>query len=315
MKPALRNFWSSPAVVPSCYTESDPALTGDASNMYLAFQKKGTNQLDMARYEKSGRDWIWTGPVYTGQTSNFGPALTVHNGAVYMVWLSTDSTSHFSYGRLQDDGTFTFDGFVSDAVSIEAPTCASWNGALWVGYIDKDTRQIISTSLNGSKWSTPSEVHNQLSQDGPVFCTADNKLYLFHRGKTSEDIHYSARSTNQSDWPENEVVDDAISQERPGAGLFGNFLVMVHNGKKDPHIWWHYLDLGANVWHHMGLCGGEIDVGPITIEPRHLETNKAPALWLRSDDSGVEKGRLMMVYANVTDGSNQLAFSFLSEIG
>jgi hypothetical protein len=42
--------------------------------------------------------------------------------------------------------------------------------------------------------------------------------------------------------------------------------------------------------------------------PRHLETDNAPALWFLADS-----GKLMMVYSNTTD-SDQIAYSFLSEI-
>lgn len=308
------NVWKAPTPIANAYTDEEPALTGDGTNLYLAFKKLNTRNLYLSKFS----DDAWSNPVQTNISTDESPALAWTGSALYMFWQSWDgkkTNKHIDFGLVNTQtGNVTNTGQVNGAKSGNGPGAVWWNSQLNVAHTGDVSSSIYydqGTVGSGVSWFE-CEPKNKKSKKQPALAAAGNTLYMFHTGEgtKSKDVMLGTHGSGSGckDWSDDNSVPDAKTKATPGAaGWLSQYIVLSHNGEDENHLLWHYLDIANNVWHNQGTIGNIL---------REVKSKYAPALWYLPTQPKTAKSKsgMYLVYAENEHDSDQLNWTYLPEI-
>ncbi len=143
--------------------------------------------------------------VTLGERASSGPALGVHNNALWMAWTG-DGNNQLNVVQvvLRADGSLNVDlskkQIMGDS-SDRTPALASYKGRLWIAWVGVNNRQLnVMGSLNGHDFDTRTrQILSQTTDDRVVIAPFRNALFMGWTGRGNGEMNV-IRSVNGNDF-------------------------------------------------------------------------------------------------------------------
>jgi hypothetical protein len=220
-------------------TPANFALASDGEgNLFLAFRGE-ENHLDFLYSYDDGLAFV--GKTTTSQTTGQGPALTLHEGAIFVAWTGT-SNDRINVARvsltectaitLADQVTLAF-------VSPTGPTLASFEGSLFLAWRDVNDAIVVASSQDGGQTFPPSFTSTQKTPHAPCLAVHDGQLFVAWQS-TSMDVLEVATVTVVDGVPTGigtpVVIHTETSPLGPSIASNGSVLFLSWKGDGNDHI-------------------------------------------------------------------------------
>jgi hypothetical protein len=187
----------------------------------------------------------WAGWRRTGGGTNFGGALAVFHGVLYMVYGDRDNEGIW-YRTFDGSSWCDFKAGPSASVTGARPSLAVCNDSsghgqklvvAWRGLGEDET--IYYSTFDGSSWTPKQPIPNAASNDGPALILFRNALYAAWRGPGEDErIYYSWFDGTLWVQPI-PLATSFVGSMGPAMVVFNDQLYLAWKGRQgDSRIWW-----------------------------------------------------------------------------
>ena len=169
--------------------------------------------------------------VTLDQTSQLGPALTYHDGKLFMAWAGRDFKKDGKMGgklnvMRSSEGIDWRAKITLDEKSEHPPSLTSFNDKLYMAWTGRDSKLNIMRSEDGIDWRAKIILDDK-SELEPAIIALDDNIYLLWRGR--DDKINILRSDDGIDWRAKVTMSEK-TKDRPTMTSYDGRLYIAWTG-------------------------------------------------------------------------------------
>jgi hypothetical protein len=220
------------------------------------------------------------GKVILGDTSDTNPALTWHDGQLFLAWKGSGN-DNLSVMRSIDLGANFIQKIISPETSDAAPCLTSHNGALFIAWkgSGNDNLSVAQVALDGSL--APQGLFGKVilgdtSSAGPALASHDGLLFIAWKGSGNDNLSVMFSTDNGKTFPETlKFISSETSDAAPALVSHNGHLFIAWKGSGNDNLSVAQVNLFADSQGHIGIEGftGKVILGETSSAGPALSSN------------------------------------------